>query len=81
MVSTFKKVFPYVLIGVGIGAVIHNWIPEEWIVAVLGNKKPFGVVLATLIGRTDVRGYLRHDSHCGSACSAKALCSARCLRS
>ena len=50
MLSTFKKVFPYVLIGVGIGAVIHNWIPEEWVVAVLGNKNPFGVVLATLIG-------------------------------
>lgn len=48
--STFKKVFPYVLAGVGIGAVIHNWIPEEWIVTVLGNKNPFGVVLATLIG-------------------------------
>jgi len=50
MSNTFKKVFPYVLIGVGIGAVIHNWIPEEWVVTVLGNKNPFGVVLATLIG-------------------------------
>lgn len=50
MVNTFKKVFPYVLIGVGIGAVIHNWIPEEWVVTVLGSKNPFGVVLATLIG-------------------------------
>ncbi len=50
MMNTFKKVFPYVLIGVGIGAVIHNWIPEEWIVTVLGNQNPFGVVLATLIG-------------------------------
>jgi len=50
MVNTFKKVFPYVLIGVGVGAVIHNWIPEDWIVTVLGNKNPFGVVLATLIG-------------------------------
>ena len=50
MLNTFKKVFPYVLIGVGVGAVIHNWIPEEWVVAVLGNKNPFGVVLATLIG-------------------------------
>ena len=50
MANTFKKVFPYVLIGVGVGAVIHNWIPEEWVVAVLGNKNPFGVVLATLIG-------------------------------
>jgi uncharacterized membrane protein YraQ (UPF0718 family) len=50
MVNTFKKVFPYILIGVGVGAVIHNWIPEAWIVTVLGNKNPFGVVLATLIG-------------------------------
>jgi len=50
MVSTFKKVFPYVLAGVGIGAVIHNWIPETWVVAVLGSKNPFGVVLATLVG-------------------------------
>jgi uncharacterized membrane protein YraQ (UPF0718 family) len=50
MFSTFKKVFPYILVGVGIGAVIHNWIPEEWISLVLGNKNPLGVVLATLIG-------------------------------
>ena len=50
MMSTFKKVFPYVLVGVGIGAVIHNWIPEAWVVSVLGSKNPFGVVLATLIG-------------------------------
>ena len=48
--GTFKKVFPYVLAGVAIGAVIHNWIPEAWIVTVLGNKNPLGVVLATLIG-------------------------------
>jgi uncharacterized membrane protein YraQ (UPF0718 family) len=50
MMNTFKKVFPYILIGVGVGAVIHNWIPEEWVVTVLGNRNPFGVVLATLIG-------------------------------
>lgn len=50
MLSTFKKVFPYILIGVGIGAVIHNWIPEEWVVSLLGSKNPFGVILATLIG-------------------------------
>ncbi len=50
MANTFKKVFPYVLIGVGIGAVIHNWIPENWVVAVLGSKNPLGVVLATLVG-------------------------------
>ena len=50
VVSTFKKVFPYILIGVGIGAVIHNWIPEVWVEAVLGSRNPFGVVLATLVG-------------------------------
>ena len=50
VVSTFKKVFPYILIGVGIGAVIHNWIPQEWVAAVLGSRNPFGVVLATVIG-------------------------------
>ncbi|AEY67190.1 permease [Clostridium sp. BNL1100] len=48
--ATFKKVFPYILIGVGIGAVIHNWIPESWIETILGSNNPFGVVLATLIG-------------------------------
>ncbi|MCH4154020.1 MAG: permease [Saccharofermentans sp.] len=50
MVSTLKKVFPYILAGVGIGAVIHNWIPESWVETVLGSNNPFGVVLATLIG-------------------------------
>lgn len=50
VVSTFKKVFPYILLGVGIGAVIHNWIPESWIENVLGNDNPFGVILATLVG-------------------------------
>ena len=48
--STFKKVVPYILIGVGIGAIIHNWIPESWVVSLLGSKNPFGVILATLIG-------------------------------
>ena len=50
VVQTFKKVFPYILIGVGIGAIIHNWIPEEWIEMVLGSNNPFGVILATLLG-------------------------------
>lgn len=50
VVSTFKKVFPYILVGVGIGAVIHNWIPEAWVEMVLGSNNPFGVVLATLLG-------------------------------
>ena len=48
--ATLKKVFPYILIGVGIGALIHNWIPQDWVAAVLGSRNPFGVVLATLIG-------------------------------
>lgn len=50
VVSTFKKVFPYILVGVGIGAVIHNWIPERWITAILGSSNPFGVLLATVVG-------------------------------
>ena len=49
-VTPFKKIFPYILVGVGIGAVIHNWIPQEWVSQVLGSGNPFGVVLATLIG-------------------------------
>lgn len=50
VVSTFKKVFPYILVGVGIGAAIHNWIPESWIEGVLGGNNPLSVVLATLVG-------------------------------
>lgn len=50
VVSTAKKVAPYVLIGVGIGAFIHNWIPEEFIVKLLGTGNPFGVVIATIAG-------------------------------
>lgn len=50
VVSTAKKVAPYVLIGVGIGAVIHNWIPEAFIIRVLGTGNPFGVILATVAG-------------------------------
>ena len=48
--STAKKVFPYVLIGVGVGAFIHNWIPEEFIVKILGTGNPFGVVIAAIAG-------------------------------
>lgn len=49
-VSTAKKVAPYVLIGVGIGAIIHNWIPEEIIVNILGANNPYGVIIATIAG-------------------------------
>ena len=48
--ETFKKVFPYILIGVGIGAFIHNWIPQDLIVRFLGNGNPFGVIIATIAG-------------------------------
>ena len=50
VVETFKKVFPYILVGVGIGAIIHNWIPETLIKKALGGNNPFGVILATLVG-------------------------------
>ncbi len=50
VVETAKKVAPYVLVGVGIGAFIHNWIPEDIIVKVLGTGNPFGVVIATVAG-------------------------------
>ena len=50
VLQTLKKVFPYILIGVAIGAVVHNWIPQKWIENVLGFKNPFGVILATICG-------------------------------
>ncbi len=50
VISTFVKVVPYILIGVGIGALIHNWIPQSWVETILGSKNPFGVVLSTVIG-------------------------------
>ncbi len=48
--STLKKVFPYILLSVAVGAVIHNWIPESWIVSLLGKKNPLGVILAVFAG-------------------------------
>ena len=50
VVETAKKVAPYVLAGVAIGAFIHNWIPEDIIVKVLGTGNPFGVIIATVAG-------------------------------
>lgn len=50
MLGTFKKVFPYILVGVGIGALIHNWIPQSWVETALGSNNAFGVVLAALVG-------------------------------
>lgn len=50
VLETLKKVFPYIVIGVGIGAVIHNWIPQSFVEGILGRKNPFGVMLATIVG-------------------------------
>ena len=50
VLSTLKKVFPYILLGVAIGALIHNWIPQKWVESILGSRNPFGVVLAVLVG-------------------------------
>jgi len=50
VVDTFKKVFPYIVIGVGIGSLIHNWVPQDWISSVLGRKNILAVVIATLVG-------------------------------
>ncbi|WP_320130449.1 permease [uncultured Sphaerochaeta sp.] len=48
--ATVKKVFWYVIIGVGIGALIHNWIPTHVILSVLGKDNPFSVLIATFVG-------------------------------
>ncbi len=50
VIETAKKVFPYVLVGVAIGAFIHNWIPESHIVKFLGTGNPFGIIIATIAG-------------------------------
>ncbi len=50
MVQTYKKVFWYIVIGVGIGSVIHNVIPETWITSLLGTDSWYGVLLATILG-------------------------------
>ena len=50
VLATVRKVILYILIGVGIGAVIHNWIPQDFIVSVLGTGNPFGVILAAICG-------------------------------
>ena len=50
MTDIFSKVWLYVLIGVGIGAAIHNWIPEQWITALLGQEHWYSVLIATIVG-------------------------------
>lgn len=46
----FLRVWPYVLIGVGIGALIHNWIPQVLIAGLLGQEHWYSVIIATLVG-------------------------------
>ena len=50
MLETLKKLFPYILTGVALGAFIHNWIPERWITSAFGSKNPFGGLIAVLCG-------------------------------
>lgn len=50
VLGTVKKVAPYIFVGVAIGAIIHNVIPEAWIQSVLGSNNPFSVILATFVG-------------------------------
>lgn len=50
MLAIVKKVYLYVLIGVGIGALIHNWIPEEILQGILGKENPFSVLIAAAVG-------------------------------
>ena len=50
LLATIRKVAPYIFLGVGIGAVIHNMIPQAWVKTVLGDKNPLAVVLATVVG-------------------------------
>ena len=66
MSSTFKKVFPYILVGVGIGAVIHNWIPNTWIEAILGSQQSLWCNFGNSNRCSDVCGYFWHDSCSGS---------------
>ena len=50
VLSTIQKVAPYIFVGVGIGAIIHNVIPQTWVEQILGGNNPFAVILATLVG-------------------------------
>ena len=50
VVTTFKVVFPYILAGVGIGALIHNYVPKSIIQGILGSNNAFSVVIAAVVG-------------------------------
>lgn len=61
--GTFRKVFPYILVGVGVGALIHNWIPQEAIEFLLGEGNPPCGHHRYAYRRADICGYLRYDSN------------------
>lgn len=50
LINTIKKVAPYIFVGVGIGALIHNVVPQAWVESILGSNNPFAVILATIVG-------------------------------
>lgn len=50
VIDITRRVWPYILIGVGIGAAIHNWIPESFITTLLGQDKWYSVLVATVVG-------------------------------
>lgn len=50
LINTIKKVSPYIFVGVGIGALIHNVVPQAWVESILGSNNPFAVILATIVG-------------------------------
>ena len=77
-VFTFRKVFPYILLGVGIGAFIHNWLPQSWIEGVLGGGNPFGGGARDSCRRSDVRRYFRGLFLWRKLCFIRGRCSARC---
>ena len=45
-----KSVYKYVLVGVGIGSLIHNWVPQDVILTILGSNNPFSVIIASVVG-------------------------------
>lgn len=50
LLATIRKVAVYILVGVGIGAFIHNLVPQQWVETILGSNNPFAVILAAFVG-------------------------------
>ena len=75
VVSTFKKVFLYILIGVSVGVdtVTQNLVLKSWIEAVLGGNNPFRVILAALPG-LGINPYPRQNRARKAAYSKALFC-------